>query len=129
MSPFLLQLSLDQAVAFPDHLPDESGVIIAGVEVPAAPEHQGLVDSVLEPVMSLLGNAVFMALAAVLSLRTTCGIQPNSQRADCTLLLSQCFPKGHQRRCCMGALVSGAGSALVNAAMFSWLNFSCCSSS
>ena len=49
------------------------------------------------------------------------GLQP--------LLHSQCFPKGHQRRCCMGALVSGAGSALVNAAMFSWLNFSCCSSS
>ena len=36
-----------------------------------------------------------------------------------SLLRSQCFQKGHQRRCCMGALVSGAGSALVNAAMFS----------
>ncbi len=39
--------------------------MVDGVEVAAASEHQGLVDGVLEPVVSLLGDAIFMALAAI----------------------------------------------------------------
>ena len=39
--------------------------MVDGVEVAAAPEQQGLVNGVLEPVVGLLGNAVFMALAAI----------------------------------------------------------------
>ena len=59
-------------------------------------------------------------VAEVLSLRTTWGDAAQLPECDLqSLLRSQCFQKGHQRRCCMGALVSGAGSALVNAAMFS----------
>ena len=62
---FLLQLPLDQPVPPGDHLSDEVGVVVDSVEVAAAPEHQGLVNGVLQPVVSLLGDAVFMALAAV----------------------------------------------------------------
>ena len=45
MRAFLLQLPLDQPVASLDHLPDEAGVVVAGVEVAAAPQDQGLVYS------------------------------------------------------------------------------------
>ena len=65
MREFLLQLPLDQAVASPDHLPDEPGVIVAGVEIPAAPQDEGLFDGVLETVVALLGDAVLVALAPV----------------------------------------------------------------
>ena len=43
---FLLQLPLHQAVASLNHLPDETGVGLGGIEVAAAPQHQGLVPSV-----------------------------------------------------------------------------------
>ena len=48
-----------------DHLPHEEGVVVGGVEIAAAPEHQGLVDGVLETVVALLGYTVFMTLAAI----------------------------------------------------------------
>ena len=64
-SHFLLQLPLYQVVAPGDHLPDEVGVVVGGVEVAAAPEHQRLVDGILEAVVFLLGDAVFMALAVI----------------------------------------------------------------
>ena len=65
MRAFLLQLPLDQPVASLDHLPDEAVVVVAAVEVPAAPQDEGLVDGVLEAVVALLGNAVLMAPAPV----------------------------------------------------------------
>ena len=56
---------MDQAIAPLDHLPDEEGVVIGGVEIAAAPQDEGLVDSVLEAVVALLGDAVFVALATI----------------------------------------------------------------
>ena len=64
-TPHLLQLSLYQAVAYVHHLPDEVGVVVGGVEITAAPQDEGLVDGVLEAVVGVLGDAVFMALAAI----------------------------------------------------------------
>ena len=54
-----------QTIASPHHLPDEAGVVVVGIEIAAATQDEGLVDGVLEPVVSLLGDAVFMALAAI----------------------------------------------------------------
>ena len=65
MRAFLLQPTLDQAVASLDHLMDEPGVIVAGVEIPAAPQDEGLVDGVLEAVVALLGDAVLVAPAPI----------------------------------------------------------------
>ena len=64
-SYFLLQLSLDQTIASLDYLPDEVGVVVDGVEIPAAPQDEGLVDGVLETIVTLLGDAVLVALAAI----------------------------------------------------------------
>ena len=64
-SQFLLQLSLRQAVASLDHPRHEEGVIVGGVKIAAAPQDQGLVYGVLEAVVALLGDAVFVALAGV----------------------------------------------------------------
>ena len=41
------------------------GVVVGGVEIAAAPQDEGLVDRVLEAVVGMLGDAVFMALAAI----------------------------------------------------------------
>ena len=67
MKAFLLQLFLHQAVAPVHHLPDEAGVLVERVEIAAAPQHQGLVDGVLEPVVGLLGHAVFVGLPELIS--------------------------------------------------------------
>ena len=56
---------MDQAIALLDHLPHEEGVVVGGVEIAAAPQDQGLVDGVLEAVVALLGDAVFVVLAAI----------------------------------------------------------------
>ena len=61
MRALLLQLSLHQAVALSHHLTHEAGVGPRGVEIPAAPQHQCLVQGVLEPVVGVLGHAVFVA--------------------------------------------------------------------
>ena len=65
MRAFLVQLPLDQPVAFLDHLPDKVRVIVVGVEVPVAPQDEGLVDGVLQAGVALLGDAVLVALAPV----------------------------------------------------------------
>ena len=57
MSAFLLQLFLHQAVAPLHYLLNEGAVLLEGAEITAAPQHQGLVDGVLEPVVGLLGHA------------------------------------------------------------------------
>ena len=62
---FLLQLFLHQAVAPVHYLLDEGGVLLEGAEITAAPQHQGLVDGVLEPVMGLLHDTVFVGLAGI----------------------------------------------------------------
>ena len=62
---FLLQFPLHQAVAPLNHLPDETVVGLGGIEVPAAPQHQGLVQSVLQPVMSLLGHAILVGFPGI----------------------------------------------------------------
>ena len=62
---FLLQFPLHQAVAPLNHLPDEAGVGLGGIEVAAAPQHQGLVQSVLQPVMSLLGHAILVGFPGI----------------------------------------------------------------
>ena len=59
---FLLQLFLYQPVAPVHRLTDEAGVFSGGVEVPAAPQHEGLVQGVLQPVVGLLGDAVFRGI-------------------------------------------------------------------
>ena len=64
-SNFLLQLPLYQAIASLHHLPDEAGVVVGGVKIAAAPQDEGLVDGVLEAVVGVLGDAVFMALAGI----------------------------------------------------------------
>ena len=56
---------MHQPVAPIHHLADEAGVLLKGVEVTAAPQHEGLVDGVLEPVVGLLGNAVLMGLSCI----------------------------------------------------------------
>ena len=65
MREFLLQLFLHQAIAPVHHPPDEGAVLLEGAEIPAAPQHQGLADGVLEPVVGLLGHAVFVGLAGI----------------------------------------------------------------
>ena len=64
-SYLLLQLSLYQAIASLHHLPDKVSVVVGGVKSAAAPQHQGLVGGVLQAVVGVLGDAVFMALARV----------------------------------------------------------------
>ena len=54
-----------QAIASLHHLPDEAGVVVGGVEIAAAPQDEGLVDGVLQAVVGVLGDAVFMALAGI----------------------------------------------------------------
>ena len=71
MREFLLQLPPYQPVAPVNHLPDEAGVFSGGVEVPAAPQHEGLVQGVLQPVVGLLGNAVFVGFPGI----DQCGAQ------------------------------------------------------
>ena len=56
---------LYRAIASLHHLPDEAGVVVGGVEIAAAPQDEGLVDGVLEAVVGVLGDAVFMALAGI----------------------------------------------------------------
>ena len=41
------------------------GVVVGGVEITAAPQDEGLVHGVLQAVVGVLGDAVFMALAAI----------------------------------------------------------------
>ena len=65
MREFLLQLSLYQPVAPVHHLADEAGVLLKGVEAADAPQHEGLVQALLQTVVGLLGDAVFVALAAI----------------------------------------------------------------
>ena len=65
MRAFLLQLPQHQPVAPVNHLPGEAGVVVGRVELTAAPQHQSLVDGVLEPVVGLLGHAVFVGLAGI----------------------------------------------------------------
>ena len=65
MWPFLLQLFLHQAVAPVHHPSNEAGVLVEGAEITAAPQHQGLVDGVLEPVVGLLGDTVFVGLPGI----------------------------------------------------------------
>ena len=54
-----------QTIAPVHHCADEVGIGFGSVEIAAAPRDEGLVDGVLEPVVSLLGDPVFMALAAI----------------------------------------------------------------
>ena len=61
----LLQLPLYQAIASLHHLPDEAGVVVDSVKIAAAPQDEGLVDGVLQAVVGVLGDAVFMALAGI----------------------------------------------------------------
>ena len=48
-----------------DHPRHEEGVVVGGVKITAAPQDQGLVDGVLEPMVALLGDTVFVALAGI----------------------------------------------------------------
>ena len=64
-SYLLLQLPLYQAIASLHHLPDKVTVVVDSVKITAAAQHQGLIDGVLEPVVGVLGDTVFMALAPV----------------------------------------------------------------
>ena len=41
------------------------GVVVVGVKITAAAEDEGLVDGFLQAVVGVLGNAVFMAFAAI----------------------------------------------------------------
>ena len=59
------QLPLHQAVAPLNHLANEAGVGLGGIEVAAAPQHQSLVQSVLQPVMSLLGHAILVGFPGI----------------------------------------------------------------
>ena len=56
MREFLLHLFLYQPVAPVHHLDDKAGVIVDRVEIAAAPQHQGLVDGILETEVRLLGD-------------------------------------------------------------------------
>ena len=71
MNSFLLQLFLYQPVAPVHRLSDEAGVFSGGIEVPAAPQHEGLVQGVLQPVVGLLGDAVFVGFPGI----DQCGAQ------------------------------------------------------
>ena len=62
--PFLPQLPLDQPVASLDHPTNEEGIIVAGVEIAAASQDEGLVYGILQVAVSLLGDSVLVALAA-----------------------------------------------------------------
>ena len=50
---------------------DEAGVVVDGIEIAAAPQHEGLVKGVLQPVMGLLGDAVFVGFPGI----DQCGAQ------------------------------------------------------
>ena len=65
MRSFLLRLFLHQTVAPVHHLADETGVVADHVEVATAPQHQGLINGVLEPVVCLLDDAVFVGLPGI----------------------------------------------------------------
>ena len=77
MREFLLQLFLDQPVA-PVHQPvapvhhlaEEAG-IVDRVEVAAATQHEGLIKGVIQPEVSLLGDAVFVGFPGI----DQCGAQ------------------------------------------------------
>ena len=71
MRAFLLQLPPYQPVAPVNHLSDEAQVVIGGIKVPAAPQHEGLIQGVLQPVVGLLGDAVFMGFPGI----DQCGAQ------------------------------------------------------
>ena len=49
MKAFLLQLPHYQAVERRNHPPDKAGVVLGGVPLLAAPQHQGMIRGVLEP--------------------------------------------------------------------------------
>ncbi len=51
--------------AFVHHLLYETGVVVGGVEITAAAQDEGLVHGVFEAVVSLLGDAVFVAFTAI----------------------------------------------------------------
>ena len=65
MREFLLQLFLYQPVAPVHHLADEAGVVINFIEITAAPQHESLVDGILQPVVGLLGDAVFVGFSGI----------------------------------------------------------------
>ena len=71
MREFLLQLFLDQPVAPVHHLAEEAGVIVDRVEVAAATQHEGLIKGVIQPEVSLLGDAVFLGFPGI----DQCGAQ------------------------------------------------------
>ena len=71
MNSFLLQLFLYQPVAPVHHLADETGVGVDGIEIAAAPQHESLVQGVLQPVVGLLGDAVFVGFPGI----DQCGAQ------------------------------------------------------
>ena len=71
MRAFLLQLPPYQPVATVNHLSDEAPVVIGGIEVPASPQHEGLVQGVLQPVVGLLGDAIFVGFPGI----DQCGAQ------------------------------------------------------
>jgi hypothetical protein len=59
------QAGLTAAVGLLEQLPQESRVVLAAGEVPAAPQHQGLIQRPLELVVALLDVAVLVALAGL----------------------------------------------------------------
>ena len=71
MSSFLFQLFLYQPVASVHRLADEAGVVVDGVEIAAATQHDSLVQGVLQPVVGLLGDAVFVGFPGI----DQCGAQ------------------------------------------------------
>ena len=54
------KLRAHQPVAPIDDSSHEPPVLLLGLEVPAAPEHEGLIDGALEAAMALLDNAVLV---------------------------------------------------------------------
>ena len=65
VTAFLLQLPQHQPVAPLDHLPDEAVVVVKGIEVAAAAQHECLVEGALQPEVGLLGDAVFVSLPRI----------------------------------------------------------------
>jgi hypothetical protein len=57
------QAGLPSTIALGEQLPQEGRVTVAAGEVPAPPQHQGLVQRLLEAVVALLDVAVLVALA------------------------------------------------------------------
>ena len=47
------------------YLLHEAGAVISGVEIATATQDEGLVNGVLQTVMGVLGDAVFMAFATI----------------------------------------------------------------